>query len=61
MDQLKVIQEYTERAETAFREMFDDLLALVEEGKVERARHELATPRQEAINVIERMQQSLAE
>lgn len=55
MDQLKVIHAFTERAETAFRNMLDRLLKRIEEGKDDIASYELGAPRKEAIALIERL------
>lgn len=55
MDQLKTIHAFTERAEGAFREMFERLLCRVESGEGEIAPHELGPPRDEAIKLIDRL------
>jgi hypothetical protein len=55
MDQLKTIHSFTERAEGAFREMFERLLCRIESGEGEIAPHELGPPRDEAINLINRL------
>ena len=60
VDQLKVIHAFTERAEAAFREMFDRLLARIEAGEVDVAPHTLASPRSEAVALIERLRQHTA-
>jgi hypothetical protein len=60
MDQLKTIHAFTERAEGAFREMFERLLNWVGSGKVEIAVHELGPPRDKAIKVIDRLKSSTA-
>jgi hypothetical protein len=60
-DQLKTIHAFTERAEGAFREMFESLLNRVEAGEVTIAPHELGPPKDEAIKLIERLQRSSAE
>jgi hypothetical protein len=60
MGQLKTIHSFTERAEGAFREMFERLLSSVESGTADIAPHELGPPRDEAIKLIERLQKSVA-
>lgn len=60
MDQLKTIHAFTERAESAFREMFERLLCRVESGKVDVVPYELGPPRDEALRVIDRLQQCKA-
>lgn len=58
MDQLKTIHAFTDRAEGAFREMFERLLCQVESGEGEIAPHELSPPRNEAIKLIDRLKKS---
>lgn len=60
MDQLKTIHAFTERAEDAFREMFERLLSRVESGKADIAPHELGPPKDETLKLIERLQESAA-
>lgn len=60
MDQLKTIHAFTERAEAAFRDMFERLISRVESGEADIAPHELGPPRDEAIKLIERLQKSAA-
>jgi hypothetical protein len=55
MDQLKIIHAFTERAETAFRTMFERLLKTIEEGKGDISAYEGRTPRKEAVDLIERL------
>ncbi len=57
MDQLKAIHAFTERAEGAYRGMFERLLDSVESGSLDIAPHDLGPPRDEAIKLIERLQQ----
>lgn len=59
MDQLKTIHTCTERAERAFRELFERLLSRVEAGEVDIAPHELGPPRDEAIKLIKRLQNEI--
>lgn len=54
-DQLKTIHGFTERAETAFRDMFQRLIEYIESGKVDVAQHSLGSPRREALRVIDRL------
>ncbi|MCE9588987.1 MAG: hypothetical protein K8S99_00500 [Planctomycetes bacterium] len=54
-DQLQTIHAFTERAEGAFHEMFERLLAGVESNEMDIASHELGPPRNEAIKLIERL------
>ncbi|TAJ96007.1 MAG: hypothetical protein EPO31_00900 [Gammaproteobacteria bacterium] len=56
MDQLKTIHAFTERAEGAFREMFERLIGRIESGAGDIAHHELGPPRAEAIALIDRLQ-----
>ena len=60
MDQLKTIHAFTERAEGAFREMLERLLSRVESGQADVAPHELGPPKDEAIELIKRLQESAA-
>ena len=60
MEQLKTIHAFTERAEGAFREMLERFLSRVESGQADIAPHELGPPRDEAIKLIERLQESAA-
>lgn len=55
MDQLKIIHRFTERAESAFRELFERLLSRIESGETDVASHELSPSRDGAIAVIERL------
>jgi hypothetical protein len=55
MDQLKVIHAFTERAESAFRDMFDRLLARIENNELDIQAHRQGPPRAEALAVIERL------
>ena len=55
MDQLKIIHAFTERAETAFRIMFERLLKTIEEGKGDISAYEGGTPRKKAVALIERL------
>ena len=56
LDQLKTIHAFTERAEGAFRDMFEQLLGRVETGVADIAPYELGPPREEAIKLIDRLQ-----
>ena len=58
MDQLKTLHAFTERAEGAFREMFERLLCRVESGEGEITPHELGPPRDEAIQLIDLLKKS---
>ncbi len=60
MDQLKTIHAFTERAEGAFRDMFKRLLTRVESGEADIAPHELGSPSDEAIKLVECLQTSAA-
>ena len=55
MDQLKTIHGFTERAENAFRDMFQCLFERIESGKTEVAQHGLGPPRKEALQIIDRL------
>lgn len=55
LNQLKIIHAFTERAEGAFREMFERLLASIEEGRMDVPAYENASPRKEALDLIERL------
>jgi hypothetical protein len=55
MDQLGIIHSFTERAEGAFRELFERLLTRIESGEADVEPHELGPPRQGALAVIERL------
>lgn len=57
LDQLKTIHAFTERAESAFRDMFELLLDRVESGAADIAAHELGPPRDDAIQLIDRLKQ----
>lgn len=61
MDQLKVILAFTERAEGAFRDMFERLFSAIEDGKGDVASYKLAAPRKEAIELIERLRKYIPE
>lgn len=61
MDQLKTIHAFTERAEGAFRDMFEHLIGRVESGVADIAPHELGPPRDEAIRLVDRLQRLTAE
>ena len=61
MDQLKVIHAFTERAEEAFRTMFERLLIAIEDGKWDIAPYSLGAPRREAIQLIERLRKYTSE
>jgi hypothetical protein len=45
IDQLRIIHGFTERAERAFREMFERLLSRIESGETGVVPHELGPPR----------------
>ena len=60
MEQLKTIHAFTERAEVAFREMLERFLSRVESGQADIAPHELGPPSDEAVKLIERLQESAA-
>jgi hypothetical protein len=60
IDQLKTIHAFTERTESAFRERFDRLLSRIESGETDVAPHELGPPRDEAVQLIERLKNALA-
>jgi hypothetical protein len=57
LQQLKVIHQFTERAEGAFRRMLDQILEQVESAKFEVAAYTDCTPRTEAIRLIKRLQE----
>jgi hypothetical protein len=61
MDQLTTIHAYTDRAERAFRELFERLLRRVESGEADIVPHELGPPRDEAIKLVERLKSYMAE
>lgn len=55
MDQLKIIHAFTERAEGAFREMFERLLVAIKEGRMDVPAYDTSSPRKEALELIERL------
>lgn len=61
MDQLRVIHSFTERAEGAFRELFERMLSRIESGEADVVPHELGPPRDSAIAVIERLRKCVDE
>jgi len=61
MDQLKVIHSFTERAEGAFRELFERMLSRVESGEAGVVPHELGPPGDGAVAVIERLRKCIDE
>lgn len=56
MDQLKTIHAFTERAEGAFREMFERVIGRIESGAGDIAHHDLGPPRADAIALVDRLQ-----
>ncbi|UCG16636.1 MAG: hypothetical protein JSV19_01095 [Phycisphaerales bacterium] len=58
MDQFKTIHAFTERAEGAFREMLERFLSRIESGQADIAPHELGPPRDKAVQLIKRLQES---
>jgi hypothetical protein len=61
IDQLRIIHGFTERAERAFREMFERLLSLIESGETGVVPHELGPPGADAIAVVERLRKCVDE
>jgi hypothetical protein len=61
MDQLKTIHAFTEQAEGSFRVLFERLLGSIASGETEVATHELGAPRREAIALITRLRNAVAE
>jgi len=61
MEHLKTIHAFTDRAESAFRELLETLLAKVESGQFETAPHELGEPKRSAMKLIERLQSHMLE
>jgi hypothetical protein len=57
MEQLKVIHAYTERAESAFHKMFENLLERIESGTFNLEAYNAGAPRREAIRLIERLRE----
>ncbi len=57
MDQLKVIHAFTERAEGAFRELFERLLSAVESGGFAVAPYTASSVRPEAVAIVERLRE----
>jgi hypothetical protein len=57
MDQLKIIHAFTERAEAAFRELFDRLLPRVESGEFVVAPYTVTSARPEAVAIVERLRE----
>lgn len=55
MDEVKIIHAFTERAEGAFRELFDRLLARVESGEFIVAPYTASKARPEAVAIVERL------
>jgi hypothetical protein len=58
LEQLEVIHSFTERAEDAFRVMFERLFSRAESGEFHVAHHELGGPRREAVALIERLKKN---
>jgi len=52
----RTIHAYTERAEGAFRDMFEHVLERLESGAADITPYELGPPRDEAIRLIDRLQ-----
>ena len=55
MDQLKVLHAFAERAEGAFRDLFERLLSHIESGTFDVAPYTVGATRPEALAVIERL------
>ena len=60
LDQLRVIHEYVERAESTFREMFERLFSAIEKDEYQVEPHELSYPSKEVVDMIERIRTSSA-
>lgn len=60
MEQLKVIHEYVDRTETAFRKMLERLFCAIESGKYEIQPHKPSKPPQEVLDIVERIAMSIA-
>ena len=61
MDQLKVIHGYTERAESAFRVLFERLFEAIVAGTWDVPDYELGSPSREAIRLVERLREHAEE
>jgi hypothetical protein len=61
MDQLRIIHSFTERAEGAFRELFERMLSRIASGEAIVAPHELGPPGDGATAVIERLRKCVAQ
>jgi hypothetical protein len=55
MNDLKIIHAFTERAERAFRKMFERLLTAVEAGTFDLPSYDVSTPRKQALDLVERL------
>lgn len=55
-DQLKVLHEYTERAETVFRVLLENVILKVDSDEFEIAPYELRKPSNSVIQIIERLE-----
>ncbi len=54
-EQLTILHAYTERAETAFRDLMNRVIRIMESGEFEIAPYELQKPRRAALELIERL------
>ena len=57
MDQLKVVHAFSERAEGAFRDLFERLLSHIESGKFDITPYTVGVARPKAIALIQRLRQ----
>ncbi|OPX38570.1 MAG: hypothetical protein B1H12_02145 [Desulfobacteraceae bacterium 4484_190.2] len=57
MEQLKMVHAFTERAESAFRIMFQRLIKAIEEDRFDVTAYKDSKPRKEALDVIERLRE----
>jgi hypothetical protein len=55
LDQLKIIHAFTDRAEMAFRDLFERIFAALEKEILEIPNYNFTKPRRKAIDVIERL------
>lgn len=60
LEQLKVIHEFVDRTETAFREMLERLFSAIEDGEYEIQSHKPSKPSKEVLEIVERIAASVA-
>lgn len=57
MNQLKTIHSYTERAETAFRGLFERIFEAIDAGTWDVPNYELGSPSRGAVALVERLRE----